>query len=144
MSFQKKKCSLTSQTHQTSKGLDRRERKKKWMCVCVVVVVGGGGHEDVGSEVGEYALIRSVPRSTFVSLYIHNISLHIFNLPISKTLSVHPDGARHAAYSFVAFSSKWWKVRGKSKTKCRAKKWVFNICSYPLNEIQSWWLWQKG
>lgn len=86
----------------------------------------------------------SAPRSTLVSLHIHNISLHAFNLPISKTLSVHPDGDQPAAYSFVAFSSKWWKVRGKSKTKCRAKKWEFNICSYPLNEIQLWWLRQKG
>lgn len=80
-------------------------------------------HEEEESEVGEYPLIKSAPCSTLVSLYIHNISLHTFHSPISKTLSFHPDGEncifnkkKIQKNSFVAFSSKnEGKVREKNK-----------------------------
>lgn len=41
---------------------------------------------------GGYPLIKSTPRSTPVSLHIHNISLHTFQSLINKTVPFHPEG----------------------------------------------------
>lgn len=77
-------CSLTSLTHQTSKGLDRKEWKREFRG-------GGGCREDEESEVGGYPLIRSAPRSDPVSFHIHNTFLHPFQSLINKTVSFHPE-----------------------------------------------------
>lgn len=58
------------------------------------VCVGRMCHEDEGSMVEEYPLIKNAPCSTLVSLHIYNILLRIFHSPINKASPFHPDGER--------------------------------------------------
>lgn len=141
------KCSLTSQTQQTSKRLDRSERTQKWMWV----LEGETCHKDEKSELGEYLLIKSGACSTLVSLHIHNIYLcahssllltrHCYSTVTGRVVFVKKINLR---YSLLLPSLQSDERREMKQNKMHSREVEIQYMHLPFRLNSVHWLEQNG